>query len=444
MRSLEKNSLLGQVWTPDDVAEEMVNYVLKHLPNNPVILDPACGPATFPISLWNKLSNNFTIQGFDIDKRMSGFTKEILRKKEIPGRVVCQDYLLSEQITDKYDLVILNPPYIRHEKIDADVKSLYNIQSSELIGETIDGRANLLAHFIVRAFSELKDDGIMCAIVYDAILHTKYGAQVYQFLLKNATLLERVAVKTPFDNVAIDASILVFRRNSSNKKATLRNTKLKKGEARLDQLLQIRRGTSFPKREFFIPTKNHIYFSDATPILLKPGSVSDLYATADSRAFLVNNNKSEKWLSALELSLKQNGYEHAKSEIKPISGKIFFNYFIRKNPRHLWSGKKMACSDNFYVSEATCGIPDSVAWLFLNSTFFLNRIEKAGRTQGGGLTKLQLFEYRGAVVPDWRLLSSEILMDLDLLTKKLIKARSHQDEIKKHADYAVSLLRHRS
>jgi hypothetical protein len=124
-------------------------------------------------------------------------------------------------------------------------------------------------------------------------------------------------------------------------------------------------------------------------------------------------------------------------EIEGVAGPILFNYYIRKSPRHLWNASNVAVADNFYVSAPTDGFPAEVAWLLLNADKYLEPIVSASRNQGNGLQKLQLFEYKNVVVPDWRLLPGKEVAKLLRLSRTLIAREASYSAVRQAANKAI-------
>ena len=116
------NPDIGQVLTPDAVAEKMIKRSLVYLKNkNLSILDPAIGPATF-LKAINKLKINVkNFDGYDIDNRMVTISNEYCSKLKYENKIFNEDYLLNNNQTF-YDFIILNPPYIRQEKLSPEYK----------------------------------------------------------------------------------------------------------------------------------------------------------------------------------------------------------------------------------------------------------------------------------------------------------------------------------
>ena len=78
MEKIELKPDLGQVLTPEDVANKMVKWAADFLPKNKYIkiLDPAVGPATFLKSVQN---SNLRVKGFDcydVDEDMCRITSK--------------------------------------------------------------------------------------------------------------------------------------------------------------------------------------------------------------------------------------------------------------------------------------------------------------------------------------------------------------------------------
>ncbi|WP_321158112.1 hypothetical protein, partial [Providencia stuartii] len=75
--NLELDESLGQVWTPDEIAYEMVRDAFSLIPNAKKILDPSCGPATFSKAISKLNHQEIELTCYDVDPRMQSITKEI-------------------------------------------------------------------------------------------------------------------------------------------------------------------------------------------------------------------------------------------------------------------------------------------------------------------------------------------------------------------------------
>ena len=94
------------------------------------------------------------------------------------------------------------------------------------------------------------------------------------------------------------------------------------------------------------------------------------------------------------------GYNHKKSG-------VIFNYYLRGKAPHLLNISGAFVADNFYLLKSKHEFSDKFVWLLMNCKQYSEAILKAGRPQGNGLKKIQLFEYRDVAIPDWRNFSEE-------------------------------------
>ena len=161
-----KNSI-GQIFTPDYVAELMVNNVIKFIKNlkettpllNNVqdlkVLEPSVGEGVF---LKYLLQNKFLdIVGYEIDNSL----KEILLKKYPKINFRFENFLGSDD-DKQYDIIIGNPPYLGHN-YNAEIFQDY-IKKYPLCAKYFVGHMDLFYYFIHHGISKLKSGGILSYI----------------------------------------------------------------------------------------------------------------------------------------------------------------------------------------------------------------------------------------------------------------------------------------
>ena len=87
-----------------------------------------------------------------------------------------------------------------------------------------------------------------------SILHTEYGKQLLNFIDENFFLVEKIQTKAPFEGVLIDAVILVIKKTTINKNIVshLKLDLVKHNYIKLEKLLNVCRGMSFPKENGFL------------------------------------------------------------------------------------------------------------------------------------------------------------------------------------------------
>lgn len=432
--SFKLNEDLGQVWTPDDIADQMVREAFRVTPNAGKVLDPACGPGTFSKAISRCYGKEVYLTCYDVDPRMYQTTYKLHQKLGFKGEVINRDYLLDTSLRNSFDLIIMNPPYIRQEKIGKNNKEKYHDYLSTILCEKIDRRSNLFSLFMLKGLIDLSPNGVLCAIVFDAIKKSIYGRKTLAIFSKYAELISSKGVKAPFENVLIDAEIFLFRKKSKkilfNEKMEVRD--LDSNLVPLEDLLETKRGTALPRRAPFLASFGEKYYEYSLPFFIKQANLKGLVIKPDNRIYLPDPKLEEEsdYLEWMETRLHKYDLHKRQRLVRAVKGSIAFNYYIRKAPRHLWNKDRIALSDNFYVSETKNNFPVEVAWLLLNSEQYLSKLRAAASNQGSGLLKLQLYEYKSVMLPNWMKLSNEDVEELSVLAKSLIEKDAKYEEVK--------------
>ena len=167
---------LGQVFTRQVVAKYMTS--LFDLPKEATVLDPCFGAGAFLETLESDEFKNVT--GCEVDTALY----EMQKNKFEEYKLLNQDFLQFES-SEGFDGIIMNPPYIRQEKID-DLQYL-GITKEKLrknvIFNTLPNTANMYMYFILKAMDLLKINGQLVVIFPSSWLNAKSGHQFKKALL---------------------------------------------------------------------------------------------------------------------------------------------------------------------------------------------------------------------------------------------------------------------
>jgi predicted RNA methylase len=446
---------IGQFFTPYTVADKMAKLCKKHI-NKPVntFLDPAVGKGIFfKVAFENGLIHLSTKNLFyDIDERVLSEAGSLADHLNLKCNIHHEDYLKSS-LTKSADLVIMNPPYIRQEKIPQTDKDIYLQKLQDTIEVSFSRKSNLYVYFLFKTIADLNKGGIGCAILYDAIEQSRYGQQTLEKIKELVDIKERKSVKAPFQDALVDASILVFKKRSVRKKSSAANFNFTdslsseyKQLVSLDSLADIKRGTTLLNSKVFIADKRDPYYEKANSIIKKQRYIDNLVVSSGhpEKAYLYSEGESlgknlTIWLKEKATSIDKNNKTLNRKMAKKsnewfyhtkYNPPIIFNYYIRNNPRHLLNVDGLPVADNFYgISPNDFSI--KVAWLLLNSEIYLNCILSNSRSQGNGLRKLQLYEYRNAKVPDWNTFEEKKISEMVKMAERAISKGGISDSIKK-------------
>ena len=114
-----------------------------------------------------------------------------------------------------FDIVIGNPPYVKHQDIPykEDIQLPRHSCMTLPTGFRIDGTTDLSAYFFYHAFRYLKEGGMLGYISSEAWMSSKYGVPLQQTLLDNASIREMTrAAFNFFGDADARAAIVILSR----------------------------------------------------------------------------------------------------------------------------------------------------------------------------------------------------------------------------------------
>ena len=119
-------------------------------------------------------------------------------------------------VSDGFDLVIGNPPYIQLQSNGGKLGKLYE----KLSYSTFVRTADLYCLFYERGWQLLKRDGHLCFITSNKWMRAGYGANLREFFTKktNPLLLIDFAGVKVFENATVDANILMYAKSENEQK----------------------------------------------------------------------------------------------------------------------------------------------------------------------------------------------------------------------------------
>ncbi len=202
----------GQFWTPDWIAEAMVDYVLAEPCS--MLFDPAVGAGAFFRAAKTVASErgfrSIALSGMDIDPAaLAQALDDGLTESDLAS-VTIGDFVLQPTQT-KYPAIVANPPYIRHHRISQETKEQLKRLSLQTTGKILDGRAGLHVYFLIRALSLLEQGGRLAFIMPADTCEGKFAHDLWRWIAGNFALDAVVAFAaeaSPFPGV--DTNPLIF------------------------------------------------------------------------------------------------------------------------------------------------------------------------------------------------------------------------------------------
>lgn len=191
-KSQEERNKLGQFATPTQLARSVLSYGLSLLPTQEEVrfLDPAIGTGSFYSALGAVASKRpiASAIGFEIDPHYGEPAKKLWAKH--PLKIIADDFTTANPaVHGRANLLICNPPYVRHHHIDKSEKSRLQQKVSAVAGINLNGLSGLYCYFMGLAHEWMEDDGIAAWLIPSEFMDVNYGSQIKEYLLSKVTLL---------------------------------------------------------------------------------------------------------------------------------------------------------------------------------------------------------------------------------------------------------------
>ena len=147
----ERNRM-GQFSTPTKLAYEILEYAKAHLdnPTNTRFIDPAIGTGAFFSALLTTFPPDSIVRavGYEIDPHYGKPAAELWKDTVLELRL--EDFTLATPPLekDRFNILICNPPYVRHHHIDRREKQRLKALLRAGSGMDINGLAGLYCYFL--------------------------------------------------------------------------------------------------------------------------------------------------------------------------------------------------------------------------------------------------------------------------------------------------------
>jgi adenine-specific DNA-methyltransferase len=215
---LERNRM-GQFATPSPLAFEVLSYAKKLMPRHEKIrfLDPALGTGAFYSALLQAFPASRIAEavGYEIDPHYGTPAQEIWSETGL--HVELLDFTKAAPPETKFNLLICNPPYVRHHHIVNGNKARIQAASGKACGIQFGGLAGLYCHFLGLSHAWMSAGGIAGWLIPSEFMDVNYGDAVKRYLLEKVTLLH-IHRFDPHDvqfNDALVSSAIVWFRNEA-------------------------------------------------------------------------------------------------------------------------------------------------------------------------------------------------------------------------------------
>jgi len=189
-KSQVERNRLGQFATPSGLAEDIVRYAVALLPPAVKVqfLDPAFGTGSFYSALLRVVPKERIAEalGFEIDSHYGEPARKLWKGT---GLVLTLADFTDEEPMPRINVLICNPPYVRHHHLHNGDKTRLQARTQQASGMKISGLAGLYCHFLGLTHAWMAEGGVAGWLIPSEFMDVNYGQAVKRYLLDRVTLL---------------------------------------------------------------------------------------------------------------------------------------------------------------------------------------------------------------------------------------------------------------
>jgi type I restriction-modification system DNA methylase subunit len=202
---------LGQFFTPREIVDFIIGFLRKNklIPDNAVILDPACGSGGILLSARN--DDTKKVVGYDINERLVRVCKMNMVLHGITNyEINNQSFLLCNE-SDFYDVCVTNPPFGVEEK------------QNEILENFIFGHnkksCDLEILFLEKIIKVLKPGGVCGVVLPDGVFNNVTLVKLREYIIQHADIIATVDLPENVfksSGTGCETGVLFFRKKTSN------------------------------------------------------------------------------------------------------------------------------------------------------------------------------------------------------------------------------------
>jgi hypothetical protein len=225
-KTIDERRKLGQFATPTSLARDIITFGLNQIdtPFDIKFFDPAFGTGSFYSALLQETNINSISKAtaVEIDPMFANAAGDLWHDYDI--KIINSDFTDIEP-DDRYNLIICNPPYVRHQLIDSVNKSRIKNKTEAISGMRLSGLAGLYCHFLLQSVRWMDEGAIAGWLIPSEFMDVNYGRTIKDFLLSEVELfrIHRFNPKdAQFGDALVSSAVVWFRkRKPTNPSVTI-------------------------------------------------------------------------------------------------------------------------------------------------------------------------------------------------------------------------------
>jgi adenine-specific DNA-methyltransferase len=218
LKGADERNRLGQFATPHALAVAIARHVQRLRGDRPGpirFLDPSIGSGSFFSAMLQVFPDHRIgpSAGIELDRAFAETATRLWGPMGL--EVTVGDFtLLDPPSADRRaNLVLANPPYVRHHHLDREEKRRLKDRVEQRLGIKVSGLAGLYAYFLLLCDACLEDGGLAVWLIPSEFMDVNYGSAIKGYLTEHVRLLQIHRFKpsdVQFGDALVTSAIVVF------------------------------------------------------------------------------------------------------------------------------------------------------------------------------------------------------------------------------------------
>lgn len=219
-RTARERNRLGQFATPPELARAIARAAVHCLePDSPLHFgEPSVGSGSFFAALLaeNRGRQILSAEAFEVDPRFVEIASRLWKSHGLDVRHADFPATISRgEASTRPNLILANPPYVRHHHLDATIKKKLQAETKRLTGLDVSGLAGLYVYFLLLSDAWMAEGGVAAWLIPSEFLDVNYGSALRQYLSERVTLLHLHrfdASDVQFADALVSSTVVIFKK----------------------------------------------------------------------------------------------------------------------------------------------------------------------------------------------------------------------------------------
>lgn len=218
LKNAAERNKWGQFATPTPLAVSLARYARELTAGKPVrFFDPAIGTGSFFSALLEVFSPEeiAAAQGIELDPLFAETARKLWEEKGL--EVVKGDFTNQPIPECRFNLVIANPPYVRHHHLTGLDKGRLKAKLLQSLNLDISGLAGLYCYFMLLCHEWMEEQGLAVWLVPSEFMDVNYGSTMRRYLTERVTLIHVhrfCPTDVQFTDALVSSAVVVFRKSA--------------------------------------------------------------------------------------------------------------------------------------------------------------------------------------------------------------------------------------